>query len=83
VKLSDWINYLNTFKKKDDYLNLFTIGVKLYKNDFQALSNIPNNDEAGKKKINDVLRQIISQYVIFNTDEKKNNIELQILIIKM
>ena len=72
VKLSDWINYLNTFKKKDDYLNLFTIGVKLYKNDFQALSNIPNNDESGKKKINDILRQIISQYVIFNTDEKRN-----------
>ena len=72
VKLYDWINYLNTFKKKEEYLNLFSIGVKLYKNDFQALSNIPNNDEAGKKKINDVLRQIISQYVIFNTDEKKN-----------
>ena len=72
VKLYDWINYLNTFKKKEEYLNLFSIGVKLYKNDFQALSNIPNNDENGRKKINDVLRQIISQYVIFNTDEKKN-----------
>ena len=75
VMLSDWNNYLNNFVKRDEYLNLFSVGIKLYKNKFHALSNIPNLKkfkEKAQKKIGGVLRQIISQYVILNIDENKN-----------
>ena len=75
IKLADWENFLNDFKKKEDYLSLFSVGIKLYKNNFHALSNIPDrkkDKEKAKKQIGDFLRQIISQYVIINTDEKKD-----------
>ena len=75
ITLSDWSTYLNSLKKREDYINLFTIGINLYKNNFNALSNIPDKKKDkinAQKKISDYLRQIISQYVIFNTDERKN-----------
>ena len=75
IILSDWKNYLNNFMKREDYLNLFSIGIKLYKNNFHALSNIPNYEKdrgASQKKVREYLRQIISQYVLINIDEKNN-----------
>ena len=76
ISLSDWNNYLNNFAKREDYLNLFSVGIQLYKNNFHALSNIPNFKkfkEKSQKKIKGVLRQIISQYVVLGVDEKKNS----------
>ena len=76
IKLINYDDYLNTFRKKEDYINLFSIGIQLYKNTFHALGNIPfrKMDEKAPKKLIDFLRQTISQYVILNTSEK-NNIE--------
>ena len=76
ISLSDWNTYLNNFAKREDYLNLFSVGIQLYKNNFHALSNIPNFKkfkEKSQKKIKGVLRQIISQYVVLGVDEKKNS----------
>ena len=76
ISLSDWNAYLNNFAKSEDYLNLFSVGIQLYKNNFHALANIPNFrkfKDNSQKKIKGVLRQIISQYVIVNIDEKKNS----------
>lgn len=73
IHLMDWEIFLNNLKKKEDFLNLFSVGIELYKGKFQALSNIPSNDVLAKK-IGDFLRQIISQYVIINTGEKKSGV---------
>ena len=73
VSLSDWKNYLNNFIKREEYLNLFAVGIKLYRNNFRALSNIPDfklDKDNAQKNIREYLRQIMSQYVIINIDEK-------------
>ena len=73
IQLLDWETFLNNLKKKEDFTNLFSIGIELYRNKFQALANIPEN-EVLKKTIGNFLRQIISQYVIINTGEKKSGV---------
>ena len=69
VKLIDWEYFLNYLQKKEDFLNLFSIGIELYKGKMMALSNIP--DRKNKAKISDFLKQLVQQYVILNTGEKK------------
>ena len=73
IDLIDWEIFLNNLKKKEDFLNLFSIGIELYKGKFRALSNIPNNEEL-TKKVGNFLLQIISQYVIITTGEKKSGV---------
>ena len=73
IDLIDWEIFLNNLKKKEDFINLFSIGIQLYKGKFRALSNIPNNDEL-TKKVGNFLRQIISQYVIITTGNKKSGV---------
>ena len=67
-QLSNWETFLNNLKKKEDFLNLFSIGIELYQGNFKALLNIPKNDIL-KTQIGAFLRQIISQYVIINIGE--------------
>lgn len=67
-QLSQWETFINNFKKKEDFLNLFSIGIELYKGNFKALSSIPKNDVL-KIQVGAFLRQIISQYVIINIGE--------------
>ena len=70
VNLIDWEYFLNSLLKKEDFLNLFLVGIDLYKGKMMALSNIP--DQKSKKKvIGDFLKHIVSEYVILNTGEKK------------
>jgi hypothetical protein len=73
IYLMDWEVFLNNLKKKEDFINLFSVGIELYKGKFHALSNIPNNDIL-KKTVGDFLRQIISQYVVINAGEKKSGV---------
>ena len=70
VKLIDWEFFLNNLQKKEDFLNLFSIGIDLYKGKMMALSNIPEKKD-NNKSIGNFLKQIVSQYVILNTGEKK------------
>ena len=70
VKLIDWEFFLNNLQKKEDFLNLFSIGIDLYKGKMMALSNIPDQKDK-TKLIGNFLKQIVSQYVILNTGEKK------------
>ena len=73
IHLMDWEIFLNSLKQKEDFINLFSIGIELYKDKFHAFLNIPDG-EMLKKKIGNYLRQIISQYVIINTGEKKSGV---------
>ena len=67
-QLSQWETFINNLQKKEDFLNLFSIGIELYKGNFKALSSIPKNDVL-KIQVGAFLRQIISQYVIINIGE--------------
>ena len=71
-KLIEWDTFLNNLQKKEEYLDLFTIGIDLYQEKFNAFSKIPPKTDDRKKKIGEFLRQIVSQYVIFNTGSKKS-----------
>ena len=73
IELIDWEVFLNTFKKKEDFLNLFSVGVEIYKGKFHALSNIPPKDIL-TKMVGNFLKQIISHYVIVTMGEKKSGI---------
>ena len=70
VALNDWESFLNYLQKKEDFLNLFTIGIELFKGKMLGFTNIPSKKNR-KKLVGDFLKQIISQYVILNTGEKK------------
>ena len=71
VKLIDWEFFLNYLVKKEDFLNVFSVGIDLYNGKMMALSNIPEK-RVKKKVIGDFLKQIVSQYVILNTGGKKS-----------
>ena len=73
IELIDWETFLKNLQKKEDFINLFSIGIELYKGKFYALSKIPNNDVL-TKVVGIFLRQIISQYVIITTGEKKSGV---------
>ena len=75
IELIDWEIFLNTYKKKEDFINLFSVGIEIYKGNFHALSNIPQNDLL-KKTVGNFLKQVISHYVIVTMGEKKSGIVL-------
>ena len=69
VELVEWEIFLNNLSKNEDFINLFSIGIDLYKDKMNALSNIPVNKE--KTEIRDYLKKCICQYIILNIEEKK------------
>jgi uncharacterized Zn-finger protein len=46
--LQDWKLFLNTLQNKNDFLNLFSVGIEIYKGKMMALSNLP--EEKVKKE---------------------------------
>jgi hypothetical protein len=72
VKLVNWEIFLNNLQNKEDFINLFSIGIDLYTGKMMALSGIPKKTK--NRNDNDLikyLKNIVSQYVILNTGEKK------------
>ena len=67
AKLIDWEVFLNNLQKKQDFIDLFSVGIDLYKGNMMLLSNIPEN----KKIIGDYLKQIALLFAIINMGEKK------------
>lgn len=68
--LKDWKFFLNTLQNNSDFLNLFSVGIEIYKGKMMALSNIPE-EKVKKDKVSDFLKQIVNQYVILNTRENE------------
>ena len=68
--LKDWKFFLNTFQNNSDFLNLFSVGIEIYKGKMMALSNIPE-EKVKKDRVSDFLKQIVNQYVILNTRENE------------
>ena len=72
IKLKNWKNFLNNLQKNEDFLNLFSSGIELFKGKMMSLSHLPEKKEK-KQVIGEFLKKIISQYVIIHTGEKKTS----------
>ena len=72
--LVNWDAFLNDKQKNNDYLNLFSVGIKLYNGKFSAFSNIPDY-KILKGKIGDFLKVKIPEYVKSTIKDKKSNIK--------
>ena len=66
--LQDWKLFLNTLQNKNDFLNLFSVGIEIYKGKMMALSNLPE-EKVKKEQVSTFLKQVVNQYVILNTRE--------------
>ena len=72
VNLVDWIFFLEYLQKKEDFINLFSVGIEIFKGKMMCFSNIPD-ESTKKKKVGDKLNQLLNQYVVLNTKDKKTN----------
>ena len=72
VNLIDWIFFLEYLQKKEDFINLFSVGIEIYKGKMMCFSNIPE-ENVKKKKVGDKLRQLGNEYVALNIKNKKTN----------
>ena len=73
IKLKNWEFFLNNMQKNEDFLNLFSSGIELFKGKMMSLSSLPDKKEK-KKVIGEFLKQVVSQYVIQNIGEKKTSV---------
>ena len=72
VNLIDWLFFLEYLQKKEDFINMFSVGIEIFKGKMMCFSNIPA-ENIKKKKVGDKLSQLVNQYVVFNTKDKKTN----------
>ena len=64
--------FLENLQKKEDFINLFSVGIKIFKGKMMCFSSVPEED-IKKKKIGDKLIQFVNQYIDFNIKDKKEN----------
>ena len=74
LNLISWDIFLKELQKKNDYLNLFSVGIDIYNGKITFFSNLPDNRTI-KKKIGDYLKEIIPQYINLILKEKKSTIK--------
>ena len=72
VNLVDWLFFLEYLQNKKDFINLFSVGIEIYKGKMLCFSNLPE-EKLKKKKVGDKLRQLVNQYVTLNIQDKKTN----------
>ena len=72
VNLVDWLFFLEYLQNKKDFINLFSVGIEIYKGKMMCFSNLPE-EKLKKKKVGDKLRQLVNQYVTLNIQDKKTN----------
>ena len=72
VNLVDWIFFLEYLYKKEDFITLFSVGIEIFKGKMMFFSNIPE-ERLKRIKVGDKLKQLVNQYVMLNTTDKKMN----------
>ena len=72
VNLVDWIFFLEYLYKKEDFISLFSVGIEIFKGKMMFFSNIPE-ERLKRIKVGDKLKQLVNQYVMLNTTDKKMN----------
>ena len=69
------INYeacLRNLQKKEKWMDMFILGIEIYKGKLTCLEGIPPNEEERKKKLREFLQQLISVYIISDDMNQKN-----------
>ena len=74
LNLISWDIFLKELQNNNDFLNLFSVGIDIYKGKIAFFSNLPDNRTI-KKKIGDYLKEIIPQYINVILKDKKSNIK--------
>ena len=74
LNLISWDIFLKELQNNNDFLNLFSVGIDIYKGKITFFSNLPDNRTI-KKKIGDYLKEIIPQYINVILKDKKSNIK--------
>ena len=74
VNLIDWLFFLENLQNKKDFINLFSIGIEIYKGKMISFSNLPE-EKLKKQIVGDKLKEIINKYIIHNIQELKANQE--------
>ena len=72
-KLLNWETCLNNLKKdtEEEWMDLLTKGIEIFQARMPALADIPQDEETRKSVVGNYLKQVISQYVLFNTGAKR------------
>ena len=67
LKLLCWKSCLNTLQKKNEWDDLLAVSIQIFQGKLTALSDVPQNIIERKNKIGNYLRELISEYVISET----------------
>ena len=74
IYLLDFVNYdyyLKKLQQKEKWMELFILGINIYKGKITSLKGIPQNNEERKKKLKEQLEQIILGYIITDDLDQK------------
>ena len=72
VNLVDWLFFLENLLNKKDFINLFSVGIEIYKGNMACFSNLPE-EKIKKEKIIEKLKPIVCEYIIINMQDNKSN----------
>ena len=72
-RLLNWERCLETLKKdtEEEWMDLLTKGIEVFQGRMPALADIPQEEVKRKSLVGNYLKQVISQYVLFNTGAKR------------
>jgi hypothetical protein len=62
IYIIDFVNYeyyLKDLQKKQKWMEMFILGIDIYKGKITSLKGIPQNSDERKKKLRDYLEQLI------------------------
>ena len=75
IYILDLVNYescLRELQRKEKWMEIFILGIELYKGKITCLKGIPPNKEERKKKLREFLQQLVSVYIIADDMNQKN-----------
>ena len=72
VDLPDWLSFLEYLQKVEAFIQLFSLGIQLFKGKIMFFLNIPD-EKIRQQKISDKLIEFIKGYLDFNIKKNKNN----------
>ena len=75
ISIIELINYEDCLRKlhqKEKWMDMFILGIEIYKGKISCLKGIPPNVEDRKKKLREFLQQLITLYIIADDMSQKN-----------
>ena len=72
MDLPYWLSFLEYLQKVEAFIQLFSLGIQLFKGKIMFFLNIPD-EKIRQQKISDKLIEFIKGYLDFNIKKNKNN----------